>query len=93
MVFCLKEQFVQTDANISLFQNGTQLGLSAAAYSNISNNKRGGFPIFPTGHSRNQPHGKETNSPSAFKECEQTSWHDLFSMSQSLPSVQYPFLQ
>lgn len=44
MVFCLKEQFVQADTNIFSFHIGTLLGLSSAAYSNISTNKLGGFP-------------------------------------------------
>lgn len=42
-----KEQFVQTDTNTSSFQTGTQLELSSAAYSNISNNKLSGFPFSP----------------------------------------------
>lgn len=88
MVFCLEEQFVQTDTRISSFQIG--IHLSSVTYTNISNDTLSGFPFPPINHSRNKPYGGETNSPSPFQGCEQTCWGDMFSKSQSLPSIQYP---
>jgi len=46
-VFCLKEEFLPTDTHVSSFPMGTQLGLPAAAHSNISSDKLGGFAFFP----------------------------------------------
>ena len=55
MVFRLKEQFVQTDKKIPSFQIGTQLGLSSAAYSNISNHKLGDFSFSPDRPLKKEP--------------------------------------
>lgn len=88
MVFCLEEQFVQTDTRISSFQIG--IHLSSVTYTNISNDTLSGFPFPPINHSQEislmgeRPivllHSKGVNKLAGV----------IGSQSQSLPSIQYP---